>query len=166
MTSPAADAAPATPADEGLDLVLTRIIDVAADKLFKCWTTPELLPKWFCPPPWFVSKAVIDARAGGNSLITMNGPNGEVMDNPGVYLEVVQNEKIVFTDAFSEAWKPSAKPFMVGIVTFEDLGAGKTRYTAIARHWTAEDKTAHEQMGFHEGWGIATDQLAALAATL
>ena len=55
---------------------------------------------------------------------------------------------------------------MVGIVTFEDLGDGRTRYTAIARHWTAEDRQTHEEMGFHEGWGIAADQMAALAVTL
>lgn len=153
-------------ADPERDLVLTRIIDVPADKLFRCWATPELLPKWFCPPPWYVSKAVIDVRTGGNSLITMNGPNGEVIDNPGVYLEVIENRKIVFTDAFTETWKPSAKPFMTGIITFEDLGEGRTRYTAIARHWTVEDCRTHEQMGFAEGWGIAADQMAALAATL
>ncbi len=52
------------------------------------------------------------------------------------------------------------------IFTFEDLGQGKTRYTARARHWTKEDKEAHEKMGFHEGWGICTDQLAALAKTI
>ena len=153
-------------ADPERDLVLTRNIDVPADKLFRCWATPELLPKWFCPPPWYVSKAVIDVRTGGNSLITMNGPNGEVIDNPGVYLEVIENRKIVFTDAFTETWKPSAKPFMMGIITFEDLGDGRTRYTAIARHWTVEDCRTHEQMGFAEGWGIAADQMAALAATL
>ena len=40
------------------------------------------------------------------------------------------------------------------------------QYTAIARHWSVADREAHENMGFHTGWGIATDQLAALAATL
>lgn len=152
--------------DADRDLALTRVIDVPAAKLFRCWTSPELLPIWFCPPPWRVSKAVIDARTGGNSMITMNGPDGEVVENSGVYLEVIENHRIVFTDAFTQAWKPAAKPFMVGIVTFEDLGGGQTRYTAIARHWTVEDRQAHEQMGFHQGWGIAADQMAALAATL
>ena len=52
-----------------------------------------------------------------------------------------------------------------GELIFEDE-AGQTRYTARARHWRAEDCSAHEAMGFHQGWGIATDQLAALAATL
>ncbi len=52
---------------------------------------------------------------------------------------------------------------MVATVMFEDLGGGKTRYTATARHWTVADKEAHEKMGFHEGWGIAADQLEQLA---
>lgn len=52
------------------------------------------------------------------------------------------------------------------ILTFEDLGGGKSRYTARARHWTKEDRDAHEKMGFHQGWSIATDQLAALVARI
>lgn len=60
---------------------------------------------------------------------------------------------------------PSAKPFFTGILTFEDEG-GQTRYTTRARQWNAEDYGAHERMGIHEGWGIATNQLAALDATL
>jgi uncharacterized protein YndB with AHSA1/START domain len=148
------------------DLVLTRDIDVPREKLFKAWTTPELMKQWFCPPPWSVSHAVVDLRAGGESVVTMRGPNGEEVVNPGLYLEVIPNEKIVFTDAYTVGWVPSEKPFMTGIVTFEDLGNGRTRYTAIARHWNADDRKVHEEMGFHEGWGIAADQLTALAATL
>ena len=152
--------------DPDRDLELTRIIDVAADKLFRCWTAPDLLPIWFCPPPWTVSKAVMDVRPGGASLITMTGPAGEVVDNRGVYLEVVENRRLVFTDAYVEAWVPSAKPFMTGIVEFEDLGDGTTRYTATARHWTVADRETHEAMGFKEGWGVAADQMEALAKTL
>jgi len=54
---------------------------------------------------------------------------------------------------------------MVGILTFVDED-GTTRYTATVRHWSVADKEAREKMGFHEGWGIATDQLTALAKTL
>jgi uncharacterized protein YndB with AHSA1/START domain len=82
-----------------------------------------------------------------------------------VYLEVVPNERLVFTDAYTAAWEPSGKPFMTVVVTFEDVG-GKTRYTARVRHWSVEDREAHEKMGFHEGWGRCADQLAALAAGL
>jgi uncharacterized protein YndB with AHSA1/START domain len=59
---------------------------------------------------------------------------------------------------------PSAKPFFTGIFTFEDEG-GQTRYTARACQWNAEDYAGHERMGIHEGWRIATNQLAALDAT-
>jgi uncharacterized protein YndB with AHSA1/START domain len=52
---------------------------------------------------------------------------------------------------------------MTTILTFEPAGEG-TLYTALVRHWTVEDRRAHESMGFHEGWGKATDQLEALLA--
>jgi len=143
------------------ELTLTRLIDVPREKLFRAWTDPELIPLWFCPPPWGVSRAEVDLRPGGSSLIVMRGPEGEEMPNSSVYLEVIPNKKLVFTDAFTRAWEPSEKPFMTGILTFEEED-GKTRYTAVVRHWTAEDKAQHEAMGFHEGWGIATDQLEVL----
>lgn len=150
---------------ENRELSFTRILDAPRQAIWRCWTESELLMQWFCPPPWKVSQAVMDVRSGGSSLIVMNGPNGEVMPNPGVYLDVVPNRKLVFTDAFTEAWLPSQKAFMVGTISMEDEGS-KTRYTATVRHWSPEDCKAHEEMGFYEGWGTATDQLEALARTL
>ena len=152
-------------ADGAHELSLTRLIDVPREKLFRCWTEPALITQWFTPPPWKTIRAETDVRAGGSSNIVMQGPDGTEMPNRGIYLEVVKNEKLVFTDAFTEAWVPSGKAFFVCILTFEEE-AGKTRYTARARHWSAEDCKSHEDMGFHEGWGVATDQLTALAATL
>lgn len=148
------------------DLVLTRDIAATPSQLYRCWTEPELIRQWFCPPPWSVSRAETDVRPGGSSLIVMNGPNGEVHPNPGVYLEVVPGKRLVVTDAYTAAWEPSAKPFITIVLTFDDIGEGRTRYTALVRHWTVEDRKAHEEMGFHQGWGICTDQLGALAATV
>ena len=149
----------------GRELVLTRIIDAPREKLFKAWTTPELLKKWFAPLPFTTTVAEADVRPGGASLIVMRGPDGSEFPNRGVYLEVVKNERLVFTDAYAKAWEPSEKPFMTVILTFEDAG-GKTKYTARARHWTVADREAHEKMGFQQGWGQCTDQLAALVAKL
>lgn len=149
------------PADR--ELVLTRLIDAPREKLYRAWTDPELLKQWFAPKPYTTPVARLDVRPGGSAFIVMRGPDGQDLPNHGVYLEVVPNERLVSTDAFTEAWQPSTKPFMTLILTFEDEG-GKTRYTARVRHWTVEDREAHEKMGFHEGWGICTDQLAALAA--
>ncbi|WP_199699170.1 SRPBCC family protein [Oleomonas cavernae] len=147
------------------DLILTRLIDASPDKLFRAWTEPELMKQWFAPLPWTTPHAEVDLRPGGSSLVVMRGPDGTEFPNPGVYLEVVKNRRLVATDAYTQAWVPSAKPFMTLVLTFEEEG-GKTRYTALARHWTVEDREAHEKMGFHEGWGICTDQLEALVKTL
>lgn len=148
------------------ELVLTRLIDAPRAKLWRCWTEPALLKKWFTPPPVTVPHAEMDVRVGGRSLVVMRGPDGKDMKLPGTYLEVVANEKLVFTDAYVGDWEPADQlPFMTGVITFADE-KGQTRYTARARHWSVADREKHEQMGFHTGWGIATDQLAALAKTL
>jgi uncharacterized protein YbaA (DUF1428 family)/uncharacterized protein YndB with AHSA1/START domain len=154
-----------TGASQDYELSITRLIAVAREKLYRCWTEPELLKQWFCPKPWMTTFAEMDVRTGGWSQIRMQGPNGETSDTAGMYLEVVPNERLVFTDAYTRNWQPSPKPFMTGIVTFENEG-GQTRYTARVRHWTAEDRDAHEKMGFHEGWKLATDQLVELASKL
>jgi uncharacterized protein YndB with AHSA1/START domain len=150
----------------GHELVLTRTIDAPREKLFRCWTEPELMKQWFVPRPWTIAEARTDLRTGGESYIVMRDPDGNEYPNTGVYLEIVPNEKIVFTDAYTKGWVPSEKPFFTGIITFEDAGNGKTKYTAVARHWRAEDKEEHEKMGFHEGWGQTASQLEELAKTI
>lgn len=142
-------------------LVLARIIDAPVEKVYKAWTDVDLLKQWFAPRPWSTPKASIDLRTGGASNITMADESGNEYPNPGQYLEVVPNKKLVFTDAYVGDWKPGAKPFMTVTLTFEDEG-GKTRYIARCQHWNAEDKAAHEKMGFHEGWGICAEQLEEL----
>lgn len=147
------------------ELVLTRLIDAPREKLWRAWTEPALLRQWFAPLPYTTPVAELDVRPGGANLVVMRGPDGNEFPNRGVYLEVVPNERLVFTDAYARAWEPSEKPFMTVILTFEDEG-GKTRYTARVRHWTVADREAHEKMGFHQGWAQCADQLAALAAKL
>lgn len=159
------DAADAKPINDR-ELVLERIIEAPAETLYRCWTEPELMKQWFVPKPWTLAKVEQDVRPGGKSLVVMQDPEGNEYPNPGTYLEVVPGKKLVFTDAFTEGWVPTDKAFMVAIVTFEDLGNGKTRYIARARHWTDEDVKQHVEMGFHEGWGQTADQLAELAKTL
>jgi uncharacterized protein YndB with AHSA1/START domain len=148
------------------ELVLTRLIDAPREKLFRCWTEPDLLKRWFAPAPYTTPVAEIDLRIGGASNIVMRSPDGQEVPCPGTYLEIVPGRKLVFTDAYTGDWMPKpGRPFMTAISTFDDEG-GQTRYTARVRHWSAEDKETHEGMGFHQGWGLCADQLAALAKTL
>jgi uncharacterized protein YndB with AHSA1/START domain len=145
---------------------LSRIINAPRAKVYRAWTDASVLPQWFAPLPWTTPFAQLDVRAGGSSVVTMRSPEGQDFPNSGVYLEVVPNEKLVFTDAYTKAWEPSAKPFMTVILTFEDAGPGKTKYTARVLHWSVADREAHEKMGFHPGWGLCTEQLEAAAAKL
>jgi uncharacterized protein YndB with AHSA1/START domain len=89
--------------DAANDLILSRVLDAPRDKLWRCWVEPELLKQWFCPKPWYVSEARIDLRPGGEFFTLMNGPDGERFGEPGVFLEVVEKERLVFTDAFRPA---------------------------------------------------------------
>jgi uncharacterized protein YndB with AHSA1/START domain len=156
-----ATATKATTSTQGRDLILTRVIDAPPAKVFNAWTDPALLKQWFAPAPWTTPTAELDVRPGGSTLVVMRGPDGNEFPNRGVYLEVIPDRRLVFTNAYTTAWEPSEKPFITVILTFEDLG-GSTNYTALVRHWSIADREAHEKMGFHQGWPICAEQLAAL----
>ena len=147
------------------ELVLARILQAPRREVYRCWTDPALLKLWFAPSPFTTPDAELDVRVGGGTVITMQAPDGTRFPNRGVYLEVVEGERLVFTDAFHENWAPSADPFMVVTLTFEDHVRG-TLYTARVNHWTIEGREKHEKMGFFEGWSTCTHQLEVVAARL
>ncbi len=149
------------------ELVLARLMDATPEQLYRVWTTPELFPQWFCPKPWTAEVERMELRPGGASVTVMRGPDGEVFPNRGVYLEVEPNRKLVFTDAYTEGWVPTdGGGTMTAVITFEPQADGRTLYVARVGHPTVEKRQQHEQMGFHDGWGVVADQLEALAKTL
>lgn len=147
------------------ELVICRLIDAPPEKIFRAWTDPKLMKEWFCPKPWTIASAETDVRVGGRSRVVMRSPEGQEFPSEGVYLEVIPNRKIVFTDAYTSAWVPSGKPFFTAIVEMEPQG-NKTKYTARARHWNKTDRDEHAKMGFEEGWGACADQLEELVKKL
>lgn len=153
-------------AAHAFDLVLERVLDAPPEKVFKACTDAAILSQWFVPKPWSMTDAVVEPRPGGRFIFTMHGPDGEVVPNAGIFLEVVENRRIVTTDALTPDWRPAGQPFMVGRFEMEPTLDGKTKYTAIASHWTEAAMRQHEQMGFEDGWGAATDQLTELLKTL
>ncbi|GAB4361642.1 MAG: SRPBCC family protein [Bryobacter sp.] len=148
--------------DSNLDLLLERYVEVPPALVWRAWTQPEHLKKWFCPAPWSVSEAEIDLRPGGIFRTVMQSPEGELFPNVGCYLEVEPERKLVFTDALLPGFRPADKSFMTAIVTLEPQGQG-TLYRAVALHNSAAAREQHEAMGFHHGWGKALDQLVELA---
>lgn len=91
---------------------------------------------------------------------------GKKIVSEGVYLEIIAGERLVFTDFFSEGWKPAADPFMTAIIELKDGAGGGTVCTVTARHRSPEARQKHEEMGFREGWGTVAAQLEAYARTL
>ncbi len=151
--------------DPERDLILERDLAAPRHLIWRCWTDPAHLPHWFIPRPHRVSACRIDLRAGG-AFDTTFEVEGKVIENRGVYLEVVPEERLVFTDTYTVGWKPASDPFLTAILTFADLGGGRTRYVAVARHRSPDARRTHEEMGFHEGWGTVAGQLEAHARTL
>ena len=156
--------------DPRLDLTLERIVDISPARVWAAWTEPEHLKNWFTPAPWKTVDCEIDLRAGGIFRTVMRSPEGQEFPNVGCYLEVIENEKLVWTNALVPGFRP-ANPSVAEIadcgaiiftaaILLEPHGNG-TKYTALAMHKDEEGCKKHQEMGFHDGWGKALDQLVA-----
>jgi uncharacterized protein YndB with AHSA1/START domain len=154
--------------DPRLDLVLERVVDVPRELVWIAWTTPEHVKQWFTPAPWRTVDCEIDLRPGGIFRTVMRSPEGQEFPNVGCYLEVIENERLVWTNALAPGYRPSSQPddcfdgFFTAVISLEAHASG-TKYTALAMHRDEEGRRKHDEMGFHEGWGKALDQLVALA---
>lgn len=144
--------------DPKLDLVLDRVVDVPRELVWKAWTTPEHLRHWFVPKPWTITDCEVDLRRGGMFRFVMRSPEGQEYPNIGCFLDIVPNERMIWTDALLPGYRPSEKPFFTAILTLEPSGTG-TRYVATALHRDEEGRKRHEEMGFEEGWGTVLNQL-------
>ncbi len=82
----------------------------------------------------------------------MRSPEGQEYPNVGCYLEVVPNERLIWTDALLPGYRPAENPFFTAVLTFEPSGKG-TRYVATAIHRDEAGRKKHEEMGFHGGLG-------------
>jgi uncharacterized protein YndB with AHSA1/START domain len=78
------------------------------------------------------------------------------------FLAVDDRERIVFTDALVGGWRPAESPPMTAIITMHDHPLG-TEYVAHALHRSEADRRQHEALGFYDGWGTVTEQLARIA---
>lgn len=147
------------------DLVLERLVDATPEQLWAAWTQPDKLKLWYCPRPWRTVEAVIDLKPGGRFYTVMQSPEGDKFPGEGCFLELVPNRKLVFTSGLSAGYRPneiSPVAFaMTAVIEFIPDGS-KTLYKATALHATDEARKKHEQMGFHDGWGAALDQLIEL----
>lgn len=104
----------------------------------------------------------MDLQPGGAFRTEMSENGGPFAPHiNGCFLLVEDGERIVFTNSLVSGWRPATEPFMTAIITMEDHPLG-TVYAATALHRTDSDRALHEELGFHDGWGTVTRQLAEL----
>ncbi len=162
-------------------IVIERVFDAPREKVWKAWTDPEMVKKWWGPEGFTAPYIVIDFKEGGKYTYAMKGPAGSewdrVMYSSGVFKEIVPNEKIVSTDYFSDAEGNMIKPSdegqdenfpteMTVTITFEDAGEGKTKLKIF--YPKTENEAQMEAMlksGMKEGWSSSLDKLAAALKT-
>ncbi|MDA0351086.1 MAG: SRPBCC family protein [Chloroflexi bacterium] len=152
--------------DPERDLLLERVVDVSPDLVWRAWTEPEQLKQWFTPRPWQTTGCEIDLRPGGRFVTVMRSPEGEDHRNEGCYLEVVPGQRLTWTSALAPGYRPNsgsnigddADLPLTARISIEPAGSG-TKYTALVLHANPADRQRHKEMGFHDGWGTALDQL-------
>lgn len=157
--------------DERLDLVIERPLAASAAQLWRAWSEPALLQRWWCPRPWTTELLAFDLRAGGAFHPRMHGPapEGGVSDNPGCFLLVDPGRAVVFTTALWGGWQPPATPPWLAITaecSWRAAADGGTVYRALCRHRDGDERDRHAQMGFEEGWGACIVQLDEVARSL
>ncbi|QIG49323.1 SRPBCC family protein [Nordella sp. HKS 07] len=148
--------------DPALDLTVTRVMKAPRAAVWRAWTTPDSLEKWWLPAPARCQVAKMDLRPGGafETLISENG--GEFVPHvTACFLAVEEQARLVFTDTLKSGWRPGEQPFMTAIITLKDHPMG-TDYAAVVMHRNVADRDKHEEMGFYDGWSTVTAQLAEL----
>lgn len=150
--------------DPALDLRIERIIRASPQAIWRAWTDASLLEQWWVPAPTVARVDVLEPRAGGG-FVTRMSDDGQsyVPHTDGIFLLVEERRRLVFTNAISSAWRPTApSPVPMTAEILLDEHPEGTEYRAIVRHGDAAARDHHEGLGFHEGWGSVTAALAAL----
>jgi uncharacterized protein YndB with AHSA1/START domain len=148
------------------EYVLERVFEAPRPLVWQAWTQPEHLQQWWGPQHWTLPVCNIDLRPGGVWHYCMRGPNGEESWGKAIYREIVEPERLVYVDAFSDAEGNIAEgmPEMVITVEFVDLG-DKTRVISRTEFASAADLQAVLEMGMEEGIKQTWDRLEAYLAS-
>jgi len=151
------------------ELIITRMFDAPRDLVWKAWTDPERLMRWWGSKNFTSPVSKIDLRVGGTYVNCMRAPDGKEYWSTGVYREIVPLERLVLTDSFADekgTIVPAAHYGMQGdwplelliTVTFE-VAAGKTKMTL--RHVGIPTvETANAQTGWNESFDKLAEVLA------
>jgi uncharacterized protein YndB with AHSA1/START domain len=147
--------------DSDTEIITTRVFNAPRTLVFKAWTDPKHVAKWWGPKAFTSYDCEIDLRPGGSFRLLMSGPDGTVYPCRGIYREIVEPEKIVLVGPSddSPACGAGLPPNAVVTVTFADLD-GRTKLTIHTQLRSADDVAAVTQAGYVVGWESCLDRLA------
>ena len=147
-------------ANPELDLTISRVINAPRSAIWNAWTDAASLEQWWVPAPSRCKVVELDVRPGGAFVTHISEDGGAFTPHiSGCFLAVDHLERIVFTNALVGGWRPAEEPFITATITLRDHPQG-TEYVAYVMHKSNADRKMHEEMGFYEGWGTVTEQLA------
>lgn len=159
------------------EIVITREFDAPRERVWKAWTDPEMIKRWWGPEHFTAPSIQMDLRVGGKYIWAMRGPAGtqwdKTMYNAGVFEEIVPPEKLVVTQYMSDANGEMLEPteylgdapefprVMRFTVMLEELGKGRTRLSIIyPKPETEAQYQALINSGMKEGWESSLNKLA------
>jgi uncharacterized protein YndB with AHSA1/START domain len=142
-------------------ILIKREFDAPKHLVFKAWTTPELIKRWWAGDRGEVTIAEVDLRVGGRWRYVMIANGGFEVAFHGEYREVIPNERVVSTEIF-EAF-PDVEVVVTYTFTEHD---GRTTLTMLAQHPNQETRDAHVNSGMEDGMNEAMDHLQLVATSL
>lgn len=147
------------PTDE--QILITREFDAPRHLVYKAWTTPELIRRWWAGDHGDVTVAEVDLRVGGTWRYVMNANEGFEVAFHGEYRELVPNERIVSTEVYEGM--PDAEALNTLTLT---EAAGRTTLTVLVQHANQQDRDAHINSGMESGMQKSMDALEQVAVSL
>jgi uncharacterized protein YndB with AHSA1/START domain len=142
------------------ELTFTRVLDAPRDMVFRAWTDPEQLARWWGPNGFTNPICELDVRPGGAIRIDMLGPDGRYFFMGGKYQEIVPPERLVFTITAVKNERGEPELVNINTVTFEPM-AGKTRLTFLTQVLKAGPGSEEFMAGMEEGWSQTLDRMVA-----
>lgn len=147
------------------EVTITRIFDAPRDLVFRVWTDPRHVARWW-GPTWFTNPLCeMDVRPGGAILIHMADPDGVVYPMKGMFREIVEPERLVFTSSAFHDEDGTPLFEAVNTITFEEEGS-KTKVTVQAVIINAKPGAEGPLSGMEEGWNQSFGKLADLLAEI
>jgi uncharacterized protein YndB with AHSA1/START domain len=143
---------------------ITRIFDAPRELVFKMWTDPDLVEKWWGPKDFTNPVCKLDARVGGSMRIVMQGPDGMQYPTKGIFTEIIEPERIVFTNV-KEGDHGEEQLEVLNTVTFTEEN-GKTKMTLRATVVKSTPEACGSVEGMNVGWNQSIDRFADLLASV